>query len=61
MSPPWGGPEYHKLDQMLPSDFIPPLDQIIRKSLSLSDNMVLLLPINTAIESLPELIFKAFE
>lgn len=26
MSPPWGGPEYFKLERMMPEDFIPPLD-----------------------------------
>lgn len=60
MSPPWGGPEYHRLERMMPEDFIPPLDQIIAKSLSLSDNVALLLPKNTDIESIPALIYKAF-
>lgn len=26
MSPPWGGPEYFKLERMMPQDFIPPLN-----------------------------------
>lgn len=60
MSPPWGGPEYHKLDRMMPGDFIPPLGMIISKSLALSDNVALLLPKNTDIESIPELIYRAF-
>jgi hypothetical protein len=61
MSPPWGGPEYFKLERMMPEDFIPPLDLIIGKSLALSDNVVLLLPKNTDIESIPALVGKSFD
>lgn len=60
MSPPWGGPDYMKLERMLPEDFDPPLQKLINKSVSLSDNVVLLLPKNTDIDSLPTIICKAF-
>ena len=48
-SPPWGGPEYNQAHLMEPADFQPPLGKVIKKGLSLSDNLGILLPNNTNI------------
>lgn len=47
LAPPWGGPDYYKLQKMQPNDFVPRLDALIEKALSLSDNIIMLLPVNT--------------
>jgi trimethylguanosine synthase len=58
LSPPWGGPEYYEKPSLSPDELSPPLSKIIEKSLGMSDNLAMLLPINIDVGAVAEYLFE---
>ena len=59
LSPPWGGPEYkNETAYSLKKWIMPDIDNIIQKSLSISENIMIYLPRNTDLEELANIIYK---
>jgi hypothetical protein len=52
LSPPWGGTGYNLLEEYSLEHIYPQFEEIIRKSLEFSGNLMLFLPRNTSIEEL---------
>lgn len=52
VSPPWGGVGYHLLPEYTLDLIYPDIDQILKKCLSFSKNLILFLPKNTSIDDL---------
>lgn len=54
LSPPWGGTGYNLLKEYTLDHVFPDFDQLLKKALEFSSNLILFLPRNTSIDDLIE-------
>ena len=51
-SPPWGGPGYEMLSKYTLDHLSPKIEDLLRKSLEFTSNLILFLPKNTSIQNI---------